>query len=69
MGKLVEDIPTLTNIQTSASTLTQSSNILDEIKKHIEALVYKIDNYSRNGSGWVVENVYSINIMITKLRY
>lgn len=68
MSKDVEDmLLKIGNFQSCPTTLSQSSNILNEIKTHIEVLVDEIDNYTRNGSGWAIENVELINIMITQL--
>ena len=54
------------NFQTSASTLLKTSNIKEEIQKHIDALLDKVDKYTRNGSGWVVDSVNGISVMMTK---
>ena len=66
MSKLVGDDAKVTNFQNSASTLLQTSNIQQELIKYSDALVDKIDKYLINGSGWVVDSVESMNIMMTK---
>ena len=49
MSKDVEDmLLKIANFQFSPTTLSQSSNILNEIKTHIEVLVDEIDNYTSN---------------------
>ena len=67
MRKDVEGMEKLGNIQSSATSLYQSSDILTAIRKHVEVIVDKIDNYTRNGSGWVVGNIHLINLMIVNL--
>ena len=54
------------SFQSTSSVLLQTSDINEEIKEHIKQLVKKIEEYLRNGSGWMVENVRMINLMITK---
>ena len=51
---------------TSATILLKSSNIPESVQHHINMLVDKIDNYIRNGSGWIVDNVNHLSIMSTK---
>ena len=67
MRKDVEGMEKLGNFQSSATSLYQSSDVLTEIRKHVEVVVDKIDNYTRNGSGWVVGNIHLINLMIVNL--
>ena len=63
MSEDVEDmLLKIANFQSIPTTLSQSSNILDEIKNHIEVLVDEIDNYTRNGSGWAIEDVELITL-------
>ena len=37
-----------------------------EVRKHIDLIDSKVDNYITNGSGWLVDNVRVINVMMTK---
>ena len=54
------------HFSTSATILHKSSNILQSVEHHINMLVDKIDNYIRNGSGWIVGNMNHLSIMSTK---
>lgn len=35
-----------------------------EIKKHADRLDQKVDKYMENGSGWIVEDVKQLDVMI-----
>ena len=52
--------------QTRSTTLLKSMDFKEEVESHIKSLVFKIEKYRENGSGWLVEGVSAINIMITK---
>ena len=42
------------SFQSTSSVLLQTSDINEEIKEHIKQLVKKIEEYLRNGSGWML---------------
>ena len=50
---------------TSATLLLPEVDILPVLKSHAEILEVKVDNYLQNGSGWVVDSVDQINVMLT----
>ena len=54
------------HFSTSATILLKSTNILQSVEHHINMLVDEIDNYIRNGSGWIVGNMNHLSIMSTK---
>ena len=66
--EVVMDLDGETNIahfQSRATKLYQSMDFETEVQKHIEILLNKIDEYSHQGSNWIVDHIKSINIMIT----
>ena len=54
------------SFQTKSTALLQAMRIEKEIGKHIKDIVKDVEKYIRNGSGWVVENVKTIYLMMTK---
>ena len=64
--KLITEEKKTATFNTSATPLLQSDDTAEEIKKHIDRLDNKVDEFIRNGSGWVVENVKQIDVMMTK---
>lgn len=64
--KYVDGEEKVLNFRTCAKTLLRSDDINKAIDDHIEKLFEKIDNYTRNGSGWMIEKVQNIHINITK---
>ncbi|KAL5249225.1 hypothetical protein ACHWQZ_G018174 [Mnemiopsis leidyi] len=49
-----------------ATDLLPSTDISDEIHQHIEILSKKIDEFLRNGSGWVLKGLVRAHLNITK---
>ena len=67
MQKLVNDITSENvNFRTSATIILQSSNIEEIVTNHFEVLNRKIDEYLRNGSGYVVNDIEAIHLNILK---
>ena len=64
--KVIEGETKIANFSTSATPLHEGDYFIGEIKKHINGLDIEVDKYVRNGSGWVVESVRQIDVMITK---
>ena len=64
--KLITDEKKTATFNTSATPLLQLDDTSKEIKKHIDRLDTKVDEFLRNGSGWVVENIKQIDVMMTK---
>ena len=65
--KLPSDVTTeAINFHSSSSILLKDSDIEEETKQHISSLENKIEEYLKKGSGWMVENVKMINLMMTK---
>ena len=55
------------NFQSRATYLHKNMAFEEEVNAHNEVLVRKIEEYSEMGSGWEMENVETINIMLTHL--
>ncbi|MCP4490203.1 MAG: hypothetical protein GY820_23230 [Gammaproteobacteria bacterium] len=66
MSRLTEDISKIVTFQTRSTILLKAMDPEAEVRKHIELIDSKVDNYITNGSGWAVANVRVINIMMTK---
>ena len=64
---MLDDTSKIGNFQSRATQLTKSMDFEEEVSKHIETLIEKIETYASMGSGWIVNNIESINIMVTKL--
>ena len=62
-----QDISKLTYFQSENSLLDKSTDIEDEVQRHITEIFTEVDEYVQHGSGWVMENVHRINIMITRI--
>ena len=45
--------------------ILKSSNFIEQVRNHYEVLIEKIENYTSSTSGWNVENIEVINILIT----
>tara|TARA_B110000046_G_C12957432_1_gene382966 strand:+ start:57 stop:902 length:846 start_codon:yes stop_codon:yes gene_type:complete len=57
----------IANFQSRATHLTKTMNFDLQIKQHNEILIEKIETYTCMGSSWEVENINTINIMVTHL--
>ena len=57
----------IANFQSRATQLTKSMDFEEEVTQHKEILVEKIETYASMGSDWIVNNIKSINIMVTHL--
>ena len=55
------------NFQSRATYLHKNMAFEEEVNAHNKVLVRKIEEYSEMGSGWEMENVETINIMLTHL--
>ena len=42
-------------------------DIENEVQRHITEIFGEVDEYVQHGSGWIMENVHGINIMITRI--
>ena len=61
-----DELTKVINFQSSATILIQETQIKKEVQEHIRDIILKIERYMKNGSGWLVENVKTIHLMITK---
>ena len=61
-----DDSTKVISFQTRSTALLASMDFKKEVEKHIKELVKDVENYIRNGSGWLVENVKTIHLMTTK---
>ena len=61
-----DDSTKVVTFQTKSSALLQAMDFKEEVGKHINEIVEDVDKYIRNGSGWLVENVKTIYLMMTK---
>ena len=66
LSKLIDEDEEKTAVfNTSSTLLLPGFDITSLIKDHVEILEVKVDNYMQNGSGWVINSVNQINVMIT----
>ena len=66
MKQPLDDSTKLVYFQTSSSPILKTTKIIDVVKKHTTHIVEKVEKYVRNGSGFLVENVYMIKVMTAK---
>ncbi|MCP4488290.1 MAG: hypothetical protein GY820_13355 [Gammaproteobacteria bacterium] len=66
MSRLTEDISKIVTFQTRSTTLLKDMDPEAEVRKHIDLIDSKVDNYINNGSDWNVVSVRVINVMMTK---
>ena len=57
----------IANFQSQATLLNRTMNFEEQVNTHKEVLTQKIEEYCRMGSGWEMENVNTINIMVTHI--
>ena len=62
-----QDVSKLTYFQSENSLLDKSMDIENEVQQHITEIFGEVDEYTQHGSGWIMENVHGINIMITRI--
>ena len=63
-----EGITKLVYFQSQNSLVDKSVDIVEELHRHIAEILEEIEEYVQHGSGWQMENVYRINVMITTIR-
>ena len=61
------DVSKLTYFQSENSRLDKSTDIENEVQRHITEIFAEVDEYVQHGSGLIMENVHGINIMITRI--
>ena len=61
------DVSKLTYYQAENSLLGKSTDIENDVQRHITEIFAEVDEYVQHGSGCVMENVHGINIMITRI--
>ncbi|MCP4486658.1 MAG: hypothetical protein GY820_04960 [Gammaproteobacteria bacterium] len=66
MSQLLEGISKIVTFQTRSTILLKAMDPEAEVREHIDLLDSKVDKYINNGSGWLVDNVRVINVMMTK---
>ena len=64
MVKLTSEERKIVTFNTSATPLLEGDDAIVEIKKHVDRLDEKVDKYIQNGSGWIVEDVKQLDVMI-----
>ena len=64
MIKLTSEERKIATFNTSATPLLEGDDVIVEIKKHVDRLDEKVERYMQNGSGWVVEDVKQLDVMI-----
>ena len=62
------NISKLVYFHSTNSLLDKSMDIVEEVQRHIGEIFIDIEEYVQHGSGWLMENIYGINIMITNIR-
>ena len=67
VSMMLDEASKIANFQSRATQLHSSMDFEEEVSKHKEILVEKIETYTSMGSGWIVNNIESINIMLTHL--
>ena len=66
VSKEIEDLASLANFRGNSAIICESTSIDKVLEDQIEKLVSQIDEYTRNGSGWVTRNVVDIHLHFTK---
>ena len=62
------NISKLVYFHSTNSLLDKSMDVVEEVQRHIGEIFIDIEEYVQHGSGWLMENIYGINIMITNIR-
>ena len=66
MSRITDSATKLVHFQTSSTTLLQSMDVEPEVNGHVQHIASKIDKFINNGSGWSVDKVNAISVMMTK---
>ena len=62
----VEETKTV-NFHSRTTILFQGTNIEETIREQIPIIANKIEDYIKDGSGWVIKQIHDISLWITKL--
>ena len=66
MGQLVEDKTGNFGFNVDASTLLQSTDIAESLRKQIKLLTETVDSFVRRGSGWVCHAVKGVSLNVAR---
>ena len=66
MRKIMEDVPKTTVFRTSSTMVCKDRGFDKAIDEQISSIDSDIDNYSQNGSGWIIDKVLEIHVHIVK---
>ena len=66
MRKIMEDVPKTTVFRTSSTMVCKDRGFDKVIDEQISSIDSDIDNYSQNGSGWIIDKVLEIHVHIAK---
>ena len=69
MSRLIHEERQPTYHHSKTATLLRSTPILPEVQNQTRVLINKIEEFVRNGSGWVCEAIKHIDLCITRLPY
>ena len=67
MKRPIDTETSVVSFQSKSTAVLPADNRTEIINGHIAVLIERIEKFCSHGSGWTVEGVKSINIMITKL--
>ena len=67
MKRPIDTETSVVSFQSKSTAVLPADNRTEIINNHIAVLIERIEKFCSHGSGWTVEGVKSINIMITKL--
>ena len=66
MRHLIDDTAKIATFQTRSTVLLRGMDIEPVVREHMNLIDIKIDKYIQNGSGWTVDNVKAMNVMMTR---
>ena len=69
MSKMLEDATAMMTFRTKSTVLLNADDSLNELFEHVQRLSVKVDDFVREGSGWISHKVERVYLYITKLDY
>jgi hypothetical protein len=66
MSKMLEDATATTTFRTKSTPLLSVDDSLTELFEHVQKLCTRVDDFVRNGSGWISHKVDRVYLYITK---
>ena len=66
VAQMIEDRTSMVSFATTATPLLPSDDTLLEAYDHMQRLVHKVDDFMRDGSGWISHEVKGVYLYVTR---